>query len=399
MTPRVLIVGASASGLSVAERLRAREWDGEIVMISDDPEPPYDRPPLSKQVLAGSWEPEQTHLRTPEQIGDLRLEIMPGHAVGVDVAGHTVTLSTDETVAYDQLVLATGLRPKLPTPWAVPTGVHTIHSIGDSIRLRDEIVGGYISKLVVIGAGVLGSEIASTAKSMGAEVTVVDQFSTSMQRQLGPQLGREIQRLHERNGVRVLTDTGVQALEDRDGRVCGVVIEGETLDADAVVVAIGGAPRVEWLADTPGLAISDGVECDAYCRAGEDVFAVGDIARWFHPGLGRSIRLENRTNATQQGGAVAGNILGDMAPYSPTPYFWTDQYDVKVQVLGIVEETSEIEFVVGSPDEGRFVAVASTAGNPDAVVAWNHPRELNKLRPLIAGRFAYDGTSALAARS
>ncbi len=384
----VVVVGASASGLAVAERLRSRDYSGDITMISDDPEPPYDRPPLSKQVLAGTWQPAQAHLRTAEQIQELRLNFVPGHAVGVDVPGHGVMVSSGERIDYEKLVLATGLQPKLPQAWAKPGGVHTIHSIRDSLRLRDELAGGFVRRLVVIGAGVLGSEVASTARSMGAEVTIVDQFTTSMQRQLGPSLGREVQRLHESHGVRVLTGTGVQGMEEEDGRVCAVDVGDARLPADAVVVAIGGAPRVQWLAGTAGLEIGDGVVCDAHCRAGEDVFAVGDIARWYHPGLGRQLRLENRTNATQQGVVVAANILGDNVPYAPVPYFWTDQYDVKVQVLGIVEETSEIEYIAGEPSEGRFVAVARTGDQIDALVAWNHPRELNKNRPLIAPRFA-----------
>lgn len=385
MTSDVLIVGASASGLTVADTLRQRGFTGKIRLVGDEQAAPYDRPPLSKQVLNGSWSTDQIELRSSEELNQLDAEFIHGTAVSVDPAKHQVRLEGGELLGYETLVLATGLQPKLPPPWRGIDGVHTLHTVEDSLALRASIDGA--TDVVVVGAGVLGSEVAATARQAGKNVTIVDMLPTSMIRQLGAELGGLVQKLHEKNGVDMRMNAGISGFVSEDGRVAGVDLGDTVIPAQVVAVCIGGAPRVEWLQDADGIVVSDGIEADSQCRVAEDVYAVGDITRWYHDGLGAMIRLENRTNATEQAMAVARNILGEDVAYTPIPYFWTDQYDVKVQAFGMVRPESTVEFIEGSPEEGRFVAVASSDGVADAVVGWNHPRGIRVARKLLEPRF------------
>jgi NADPH-dependent 2,4-dienoyl-CoA reductase/sulfur reductase-like enzyme len=385
----VLIVGASAGGLTVAEALRTRGFDGTIGLVDDDTSPPYDRPPLSKQVLSGAWQAEQVHLRPPERLDELRLDFVRGRAVTLDPPAHRVGLATGKTLPYGVLVAATGLRPRMPDAWTGLGGVHVMHSLADSLALRDELTVG--SRVVVIGAGVLGCEIAATARTLGSRVTLVEELAVPMQRQIGAELGGRVRRLHESHGVELVTGRVRELTSSAAGRVTGVEVGGGVLPADVVVVAMGGTPQVDWMSGAAGISVADGIECDRYCRAAHDVYAVGDVARWHHEGLGVSVRWENRTNATEQALTVARNILGEQRPYTPIPYFWSDQYDVKLQVFGGILPESSIELIEGGIDDDRFVAVARTRGAVDAVIGWNHPRGARTARSLLVERYATAG--------
>ncbi|MFG1609534.1 NAD(P)/FAD-dependent oxidoreductase [Actinoplanes sp. NPDC049265] len=378
----ILVVGASASGLSVVEALRRNDFAGRIGLVGEEPQLPYDRPPLSKQVLAGEWVPERTALRQPEQVRALDVELRLGQrATGVDLENHAVDLADGSRIRYDTLVVATGLTPRqLPGQQGLH-GVHQIHKLDDSLALRQELLTA--RQVAVIGAGVLGCEIAATARGLGREVTLIDPATTPMFRQIGPWLGGLVGEMQTRQGVRLLTNTSVLGLESEQGRVTGVRVGRNTVvPADVVVVAIGGVPATGWLASS-GLRIENGVVCDSQCRAAADVYAVGDVASFHHVDYDTRMRLENRTNATEQGIFVAAAIAGSDRPYRPVPYFWTDQYENRIQVHGIVPPDAAVRVVEGLPADDKFVAVAESKGRVAAAIGWNHPRGVRSLRPLV----------------
>ncbi|QUQ68441.1 NAD(P)/FAD-dependent oxidoreductase [Kutzneria sp. CA-103260] len=381
---QIAIVGASAAGLTAAETLRREGYPGRITLIGDEAHPPYDRPPLSKQVLAGQWEPEKTRLRKDEQIADLNAEFRLGApAAGLDLDAREVVLADGTRVGYDGLVVATGVAPRrLPFGHDL-AGVHLLRTLEHATELRAEMLRQ--PKTVVIGAGFLGAEVAATARTLGLDVTLVDPLPVPMARQLGETVGKLLEELHRDNGARVLMDTGVTELLGTDGHVTGVrLTDGNVLDAGCVLVAIGATPVTDWLAGS-GLTIDNGVVCDSRCQAAPNVYAAGDVANWEHPRYGR-MRLEHRMNATEQGMAVARNLLGADQEFAPVPYFWTDQYDAKVQAYGLVGEGLEYAVVAGDPGERKFAALYGRDGVVTGGVGWNLPREIRKLRQAVVDR-------------
>jgi NADPH-dependent 2,4-dienoyl-CoA reductase/sulfur reductase-like enzyme len=381
---QIAIVGASAAGLTAAETLRREGYQGRLTLIGDEAHLPYDRPPLSKQVLAGQWEPAKTHLRKDEQIADLNAEFRLGSpAAGLDLDANEVVLADDTRVGYDGLVIATGVAPRrLPFGHDL-AGVHVLRTLEHANALRAELLRQ--PKTVVIGAGFLGAEVAATARTLGLDVTLVDPLPVPMARQLGETVGKMLEELHRDNGVRVLMDTGVAEMLGSDGHVIGVrLTDGSVLDADVVLVAIGAVPVTDWLKDS-GLTIDNGVVCDSRCQAAPGVYAAGDVANWEHPQYGRT-RLEHRMNATEQGMAVARNLLGADQAFAPIPYFWTDQYDAKVQAYGLVGEGLEYAVVAGDPGERKFAALYGRDGVVTGGVGWNLPREIRKLRQAVVDR-------------
>jgi len=381
---QIAIVGASAAGLTAAETLRREGYQGRITLIGDEAHPPYDRPPLSKQVLAGQWEPDKTQLRKDEQIAGLNAEFRLGApAAGLDLEAREVVLADDSRVGYDGLVIATGVAPRrLPFGHDL-AGVHVLRTLEQAVNLRSEFLEQ--PKTVVIGAGFLGAEVAATARTLGLDVTLVDPLPVPMARQLGETVGKLLEQLHRDNGARVLMDTGVTELLGSDGHVTGVrLTDGSVLDAGCVLVAIGATPVTDWLSDS-GLTIDNGVVCDSRCQAAPGVYAAGDVANWEHPRYGR-MRLEHRMNATEQGMAVARNLLGADQEFAPVPYFWTDQYDAKVQAYGLVGEGLEYSVVAGDPGERKFAALYGRDGVVTGGVGWNLPREIRKLRQSVVDR-------------
>ncbi|MGN9838242.1 NAD(P)/FAD-dependent oxidoreductase [Nonomuraea sp. H19] len=369
----VLVVGASAGGLTVTEALRRKGYEGRIRLIGQERHLPYDRPPLSKEILAGSWPTGRAFLRAPAELNALRAEFILGRrADGLDVEARTVDLDDGRTLSCDVLVVATGLIPRRFPYQPDLAGVHTLHTLDDVDDLRRGLA--LARHIAVIGAGVLGCEITATARGLGLPVTLIDPAPVTMARHLGDELGAHVAALHRRHGVHVRTGVGVAGLSGTAGHVSAVELaDGELVAADLVVLAVGAIPATEWLHDS-GLSLSDGVECDSHCRAAPGVYALGDVARWYHEGLGTSIRLENRTNVTQQAIAVAAAIMGASSPYTPVPYFWSDQYDVKIQIHGIIAPGSRIRPLDGRPGVGRFAALAEIDGTAVAAIGWNHPR-------------------------
>ncbi|KPI27749.1 Ferredoxin--NAD(+) reductase [Actinobacteria bacterium OV320] len=382
---RVLVVGASASGLTTVETLRRKGYEGRITVLGDEPHAPYDRPPLSKQVLLGTWEPERATLRTQDVLSALDAEFVLGDpAVALDRASRGVRTESGRQLRADAIVIATGVGARRLPGSEDLAGVHVLRTLDDALALRAGLPAG--TRLVVVGEGVLGSEIAATARTLGLDVTLAGPLSAPMALQVGPLVSGVLAGLHTERGVELRLGDGVVGLTADDGRVTGVrLATDEVLPADAVVVAIGATPATEWLADS-GLELDNGVVCDSHCRAEEGIYAVGDVARWHHEGLGRLVRLENRTNATEAAMAVAGEILGADRPYTPVPYFWTDQYDAKLQVHGFLPPDAEVDVVEGDLTARRFVARYRSEGRVTGVLGWNMPKQARMRRQeIVAG--------------
>ena len=378
----VVVVGAAAAGLTTAEALRRAGFDGRLTMIGAERHAPYDRPPLSKQILAGTWEREKIDLRPADALSTLDAEWLLGSAAtGLDITAREVRLANDTTVRYDGLVLATGVMPRqLPFGHEL-AGVVTLRTVDDALALREQLRPGV--RLVVVGCGFLGAETAASAAGLGAEVTLVDPLPAPMIRQFGATIGGEIAKLHESHGVRVLTSVGVAGISGVGGKVSSVALDdGRTLPADLVLVAIGSVPATGWLADS-GLSLGNGIDCDEQLRAAPGIVAAGDVASWPHPGLDERIRLEHRMNATEQGLAAANTLLGKGTPFAPVPYFWTDQYDVKVQAYGTFPADAELVYVDGAPEEGKFTAEYRRGERVYGVLGWNMPRQTRTLRARI----------------
>lgn len=383
----VVVVGASAAGLSVAETLRRDGFDGPITLIGDENRPPYDRPPLSKEVLAGAWPEDKLKLREADSIAALNLDLRLGvRADSVNTASRAVTLSDGSQVRYRDLVIATGVRPRrLPGTDAV-AGVHVLRTLDDARRLRTELARQ--PRLVIVGAGFLGAEVASVARAAGATVTLVSDVDAPLSDVLGNELGRLLVDVHVEHGVQIHTGVRVVGIATEDGRATGVrLADGTTLAADAVLVAIGSIPNTEWLAGS-GIPTGDGVLCDEYCRAAPGVWAAGDVASWHHVDIGERIRVEHRTNAAEQGLAVARNILAGSspAPFVPVPYIWSDQYDLKIQIYGLPRGADSFTVTDGSVGDRELVAVYGKGGRARAAVGINMIRPLRTARALVAAQ-------------
>jgi 3-phenylpropionate/trans-cinnamate dioxygenase ferredoxin reductase component len=376
----VVIAGAGLAGLRTAERLRGLGHDDQITLVGAEPHLPYDRPPLSKAVLADGAAPRPP-LRDQDYASldlDLRLGV---RASGVDIAGRRLLLG-DDAVDYDQLVIATGVRPRLPALFASWAGVHVLRGWEDCVTLRAELAEA--RTVVVVGAGVLGCEVAATARGLGRDVTLVERLEQPLAPVLGTTLGEHVAGRHRAAGVRVLCGVEVIALKG-DGRAAGVELaDGTVLPADVVVVAVGSAPNTEWLVGS-SLDLDDGVVCD---RTGATsvprIWAAGDVARLPHPWAEGTVRFEHWTGAIDMANLVAANLLADEPkPLTAVPYFWTDQYGTRLQALGLPSPTDEFTVVAGSLDSGKFLAHYHRDGIVTAAAAMGMPGPLAKSRRQI----------------
>ena len=391
----VTIVGASLAGLNAAEALRRDGFEGPVTLIGAEDHPPYDRPPLSKQVLAGAWEPDRAALTDTEELQDDGIEARFGlRATGLDLSSRELALHTGETVAFDGLVIATGARCRTMPGTEGLSGVHVLRSLDDCLALRADLEAGP-QRVVVVGAGFIGAEVAATARGRGLEVTVVEALPTPLGRVLGDEMGSVCAEVHRDHGVDLRTGVGVDRIEG-DHRVERVVLsDGATVDADVVVVGIGVIPNTEWL-EGSGLRIDDGVICDASCLAADRVTAAGDVARWPNQLFGETMRVEHWDNAAAQGAHAARRLLDEgTGPFAPVPWFWSDQYDRKIQLAGRVRPDDEVQVVNGSIEERRFAAIYGRAGRITGVLGFNRPRHVMRYRALIEQGASFD--EALAA--
>jgi NADPH-dependent 2,4-dienoyl-CoA reductase/sulfur reductase-like enzyme len=379
MSPTVAVIGASLAGLSAARALRDQSYDGRIVVVGDEVHAPYDRPPLSKEFLAGTASLDDIALGAPDD-ADLGLEWRLGTtAVGLDHASRSVLLRDGTEVRADGVILATGARARrLPGNEALD-GVHVLRSLDDAIALRDDLAAA--ERLVVIGAGFIGAEVASTARKLGLEVTVVETQPVPLAGPLGPEMGAVCAELHADHGTRLVAGTGVSGLVGT-GRVEAVELtDGTRLPADVVVVGVGAIPNIEWLADS-GVALGNGVLTDARGATNiPGVVAVGDCAAAWSASADRHVRIEHWTNALEQPATAVATLLGAGEPAAaPVPYFWSDQYGARIQFAGSRCEGDVARVVEGSCLDRSFLVVYERDGHPVAVLGMNQPRLFTRWR-------------------
>jgi NADPH-dependent 2,4-dienoyl-CoA reductase/sulfur reductase-like enzyme len=352
-----VLIGGGLAGAKAAETLRAEGFDGRVVLVAEEPEAPYERPPLSKGYLLGSEEREKARVHEPGWYETHDVDLRTGvRAVRLDAAGHRVELATGEELAYDKLLLATGSSARrLPVPGAGLDGVRYLRTLADADRLKADLADGG-RQLVIVGAGWIGLEVAAAARSHGNAVTVVEPQPTPLHAVLGQRMGEVFARLHRQHGVDLFTDTTVREIRGADGRVASVVTDRHAgLPADLVVVGIGALPNTQ-VAAAAGLEVDNGVVTDHALRASApDVFAAGDVAASFHPLYGRHVRVEHWANALHGGPAAARSMLGQDVTYDRVPYFYTDQYDLGMEYSGLGGPGDTV-VCRGDPDDGAFIA-------------------------------------------
>jgi NADPH-dependent 2,4-dienoyl-CoA reductase/sulfur reductase-like enzyme len=392
----IVVVGASLGGVRAVEAIRREGFGGTVTLIGDEAHfPPFDRPPLSKEVLMGSWEPERARLRIEE---DLELDLLLGlRAERLDLERRQVVLADGGTRHFDGLVIATGAAPRtMSIVDPALRGVFMLRTLGDSLALREGLARA--SKVVVIGGGWIGGEVAAACRSLDLDVTVIEALAAPMMRSLGPDLGMWAAELHRSHGVDVRLGVGVEAIAAEGDSVAGVVLaDGTAFPCDVLVVAVGAAPVTGWLEDS-GLVINDGVVCTATGLAlgTENVVAVGDVARWYNPLFERELRVEHWANAVEQADWAAKTLVHGperAEPFSAVPYFWSDQYGKKIQYVGVAGEFAGV--VEGGLDEPRFVAIFTSGEQLVGALCVNAAARMIRYRRLIAGRVGPDAVASI----
>jgi 3-phenylpropionate/trans-cinnamate dioxygenase ferredoxin reductase component len=423
----VVVVGASLAGLRAIEELRDAGYGGTIVAIGDEPRLPYDRPPLSKQVLAGEWDEDRTPLTVAVEGGLDGLEVnwrLGTRATGLDLWNRLVATDDGERLNFKGLVIATGARPRTlgnlrtrgggrgrgsgsgedgESP-ALP-GVHTLRTIDDCMAIRAGLDANP-RRVVVVGAGFIGAEVAATCRARGLDVTLIEALPVPLERAVGRQMGVLMAEIHRDHGVDLRFGVGVKRFEGA-GRVERVVLDdGSVVDADLVVVGVGVTPNTEWL-NGSRLRVEDGVVCDENLMAAPGVVAAGDVARWPSARYGASVRVEHWENAVTMGAHAARSLLtygtgrsGDGVPmlaegeppepFDPVPWFWSDQYDRKIQLAGLVGDADEVAVVDGSLADRRFVAIYRNEDRIVGVLTMNRPRQMVTYRRLVENRASWE---------
>ena len=383
-TSQVVIVGASLAGVRCAEALRRHGHEGPIELIGAESHRPYDRPPLSKQFLAGVADRDRLWLtRSDTAFADQHIKHHPGAtATSLELSTRTVH-TTGGPFLFDSLVIATGTSVRR-LPHAAGAPVFTLRTLDDAEALAPRLVEG--ARVVVVGAGFIGAEVASTAHSKGCEVTVVEAAPVPLERQLGAAMGTACAALHERNGTRLIVGTGVVSIETDGVHLA----DGSVIGADVIVVGIGVVPNTGWL-EGSGVAVSDGVLCDPTCRVvnGENsvvegVVACGDVARWPNNRYGEVMRIEHWTNAVEMADHAAQTLLGCTDSFAPVPYFWSDQYSTKIQFFGSSTGFDEVRVVDGDPASGVGVALYRKDDLLVGALGLNRIKALMGYRPLLA---------------
>jgi 3-phenylpropionate/trans-cinnamate dioxygenase ferredoxin reductase subunit len=352
-----VIVGASLAGAKAAETLRESGFEGRVVLVGAEPEPPYERPPLSKEYLRGEVGRDKLWVHDDQRFYERTgIELRTGvEVIGLDVSSAAVELTGGERIPYEKLLLATGAEPRmLRIPGSELGGIYYLRTVDDSDRLRERIEQG--GKLVVVGAGWIGAEAAASAREKGCEVALLEQTAVPLERVLGPELGTVYRDIHADHGVQFVGDTRVERFEGSDRVERVVTAAGEALDCDFVVVGVGVAPRTRLAEQADGLEVDNGVLVDELLRTSNDrIYAAGDVANAYHPLLRRRVRVEHWANALNQGPAAARAMLGKGEPYEQVPYFFSDQYDVGMEYCGFATEWDKVVFR-GDPVSREFIA-------------------------------------------
>jgi NADPH-dependent 2,4-dienoyl-CoA reductase/sulfur reductase-like enzyme len=367
-------------------------------VIGEEPHHPYDRPPLSKRLLSGEWEPERIALRRPDDMASLDVDWRLGVAArALDLQHRKVLLADGSSVAFDGAVLATGSRPRRLPGTEHDPDVLALRSLDDSLALRARLTGGG-RRVVVIGAGFIGLEVAATARALGNDVLVLEAAPVPLTRALGPQMGAAITAVHADHGVEVRCGVTIEGLA-----AGAVLIDGGWHEpADVIVVGIGVTPATEWL-EGSGLTLQDGLVCHPHLNTGAPlVYGAGDVVRWYNPLFEEDMRVEHWTNAAEQGSAAASNLIAESTgqhptPYAPVPFFWSEQYDRRIQFLGRAGPNDEVRVVLGSVAERQFVALYGSGGRLRGVLGMNSPRQVMPFRALLQERASLDAAFAFAA--
>lgn len=391
---RVVVVGASLAGLRAAETIAQRSAELDIVVVGAEPHRPYDRPPLSKKLLSGEWEADRIHLRQPDSFDDLdvdwrlgvaasRLVLASGAGAGSRAAGPGLTggrleLSDGSSLDADGIIIATGATPRRLPRQSEFAHVHVLRTLDDALAVRSKIATGG-QRVVVIGAGFIGLEVAAIAHGLDNTVTVIEGGSAPLIRGLGEQMGAAIADIHRSRGIDVRCGVQVESLTPT-----GVQLSGEHIDADVIVVGIGVVPATQWLDDS-GLELRDGIVCDETLLAAPGVYAAGDVARWPNSLFGEEMRVEHWTNAAEQGALAANNLLDVAAgetgvAYAPVPFFWSDQLDQRIQFLGRSSPDDEVIIAAGSVAEGKLLALYGRNGRLHGAFGLNAPRWVMPMR-------------------
>lgn len=396
MTPHkansVVVVGGGIAGLRTLEGLRSGGYEGRLVLVGEEEHSPYNRPPLSKSVLTGEKSATETVFRDTAQMCDLDVEFDAGQrALRMDLAEQKV-LCVDTEYPFDVAVVATGARSRRLGELEGLRGVHYLRTMEDAVALRSHLEQR--PRVVVVGAGFIGAEVASAARALGLETTVLETLAVPAARAVGASMGAVLARLHHINGARLRCGVTVTGLAGH-GRVERVLLsDGTSIDADLVVIGAGAVPNTEWLADS-GLTLDDGVACDQSLRTSHPaVYAVGDCARWHNALFGRTMRAEQWTNAILQARHVARSIVDDIAagPFTSSNYFWSDQYGVRIHQAG-EPVAEEVVFVDGTADQSQFTALYRRDERLSGVLSMNSPKLFFRAKALLEKRC--DWTDAL----
>jgi NADPH-dependent 2,4-dienoyl-CoA reductase/sulfur reductase-like enzyme len=394
---RIAVVGASLAGLRAIEFVRRANFAGELVLIGDELHLPYDRPPLSKQLLRGEWDQERLALRR-KTYDDLNAELVLGHrALSLDCAAREVCLEGGRTVGFDGLVIATGAEVRRLPGQPNLDGIFTLRTLEDSLAIRDALASR--PRVAVIGAGFIGAEVAASARQLGLEVTLVEALQTPLAESLGTRLGGRLQTIHEGHGVRVLCGRRVVGFGGSE-RVASVELDdGTEVPCDLVVVGIGVTPSVSWL-EGSGVELDDGVRCDSTLAASvPGIVAAGDVASWHNPLFSERMRIEHWTNAVEQARHAVSTLLaapGDAKPFESVPIFWSDQFDIKIQGVGRPRPSDDLIVVEGPTDGEKMVALYGRAGRLVGAVSFNQAPKLIQLRMLIAKHGGLDEAMKIA---
>lgn len=387
----IVIVGAGLAGHSAAETLRKEGFEGRVFLFGEEASHPYDRPPLSKEFLKGDWQQDRLYYQERHLYSQRGIELHLNVPVDrIDTEAQLVFARGMASLRYDHLLLAMGGYPqRLSIPGSELQGIHYLRTIDDAANIGSALKSG--ARLVVVGAGFIGCEVAAAARSRGVEVTVLEALSLPMGNVLGPEVGEFYAAEHRAHGVDLRLSEGVAEFRG-EGSVSGVLSSlGNFYPCDAVVAGIGLTPAVEVLKGTP-VHIENGVVVDEYCRTNiPNVYAAGDVANWWHPRLRRRMRLEHWDNAAKQAETAARNMLGKHETYCPTPYFWSDQYDLKLQLFGSIQKDRQAEVVMrGQYTDRAFNLFYMLDGAVVAALGVNKPRESRAAVRLIESGIKVD---------
>lgn len=390
---RIVIVGASVAGVQAAQSLRSAGFEGQLTLLEAEEEIPYNRPPLSKELLSGELEEEDIGLISRETASNLALDLRLGcPAIALDLRARSVKTEYGD-VGFDELIIATGGSAASPASWGRMPGVHVLRTLSDARTLKKAFSSGG-PKLVVVGGGFIGCEIASTARQMGLHTTIVEARATLMSRSLDPWAAKPIEASHLAAGVTLCLGPGVDALHGTD-RVEQVELgSGERIAADLVVVGIGSHPETRWLKGS-GLSLDRGVRTDKFLSAGPGVHAIGDVARWHDLRTGLDQRVEHWTNARNQARLVAHNLLHPDArkPFIEIPYVWSHQYGRRIQIMGDVRG-SQVKFIAEPSDDG-YLALVGDGTVVTGAVGYGEERLFRRARQSVARGSAWNESTEL----